>query len=102
MLIIQLIYLSLNTDNLSLFVIGLGHMLIYTFLNICYTANEIRYIINNRMFDPNYGRDDYQKMINPFKPLSMSKLWRHFYFDLFHIAVYLEYLLWKRREEKYK
>ena len=82
-----------NINHINEFILVLGYAMIYIFLNGFYAINEVKYISQCKKYNPDYSRKDYIDHIT--KPMSIAILWRHFYFDLYHFAIYIEYVIWK-------
>lgn len=80
--------------DVSLLLLIFGHSTIWLFLNAYYSFVQIKYLIDKKRSNPHYGRDQWIEDMNPINSRSLMSIWNHFYFDIFYIAIYIEYFTW--------
>lgn len=94
-IIIILLIIAISTKNVTLLLFLIAHFTIYAFLNAYYSFVQINYLIEVLQKNKDYTREDWIDYLSPTNPRTLIRLWNHFYFDLFYLGVYIEYVIWK-------
>ena len=80
--------------NATILIMVIAQVIFWGFLNAYYSLIEIKWLIYKRSKDGSFDRDKWLEYLSPLNPKTPMRLWKHFYFDLFYLGVYIEYVGW--------